>query len=65
MYENNIEVGVPQGQVQGHLDIAPIELKLGESNPKDRAGMKLISRRVSSKVKFKVIWVFLLGLLQT
>ena len=65
MYENDIKEGVPEGQVQGHLDIAPIKLKLGESNSKDSAGMKLISRRVSSKVKFKVIWVFLLGLLQT
>ena len=65
MYETDIEKGVFQGQVQGHLDIAPIELKLGESNPKDRAGMKLISRRVSSKVRFKVICLFLLGWLQT
>ena len=37
-----------KGQVK--FQIAPIELKLGESNPEGRAGMKLISRRVSSNV---------------
>ena len=33
-----------KGQVK--FQIAPIELKLGESDPKDRAGMKMILRRV-------------------
>ena len=46
-----------KGQVK--FQIAPIELKLGESDPKDRAGMKMISRRVSSKVRFKAIWILL------
>ena len=50
MYENDIKEGVPQGQVQGHLDIAQIELKLGESNPEGRGSTKLITRRTSFKV---------------
>ena len=33
-------------KVKVKFKIAPIELKLGESDPKDRAGMKMISRRV-------------------
>ena len=39
-------------RVKGQLkfQIAPIELKRGESNPEGGAGMKLISRRVSSNV---------------
>ena len=37
---------VTWGQGQVKFQIAPIELKLGESDPKDRAGMKMISRRV-------------------
>ena len=40
---------VTWGQGQVKFKITPIELKLGESDPKDRAGMKMISRRVTPK----------------
>ena len=50
---------VTWGQGQVKFQIALIELKVGESNSEDRAGMKMISRRVSPKVRFKVIWILL------